>query len=148
MFLHSRFSPLCTGSNNTVLTGEGTDIRIHTSGRGGLYFRSIKKMSWCQWLSLFSGSQRSATKYLAWIGSASSHVKLRRHGIVFDDRMSSILPTTWFLSTTCYPVRGFTSNVVSQFGKDGMLVFNKMSSLSEPSKVILTLGDFCLLLGH
>lgn len=37
-------------------------------------------------------------------------------------------------------------NAVSHLLKDGMLVFNKVSSSSVSSRVILTMGDFCLLL--
>lgn len=37
-------------------------------------------------------------------------------------------------------------NAVSQLLKDGMLVFNQVSSSSVSSRVILTMGGFCLLL--
>ena len=37
-------------------------------------------------------------------------------------------------------------NAVSHLLKDGMLVFNKVSSSSVSSRVTLTMGGFCLLL--
>ena len=65
------------------------------------------------------------------------------------NRMNPVCPTTWLLSTASYPISLVpSSNAVSHFWKDGMLVFNTMSSSSQPYKVILTMGDFCLPLGY
>lgn len=116
--------------------------------------RSVKEWSCYQWSPLFSGGKRSAAKYLALITSVSSRVKWSHSGVLSYMFIKTLQRERGrkdgggrelysVVVSTHIPAQ---RNAVSQLLKDGMLVFNQVSSSSVSSRVILTMGGFCLLL--